>query len=356
MAREFRVGIIGTGGIAQNAHLPGWTKLADRGVKVVALADLNRKTAAAAAEKFDVPAVYTDYRKMLRSEKLDAVSVCTPAAFHCEQSVAALKRRVHVLCEKPTCLSTAECRRISAAARKSRRVFMTGQHLRFTGDSVALKEYLDSNPLGEIYYVHCRALRRRGLPARPTFTSKKLSGGGPLLDIGVHILDLAWWLMGGPRAVAVSGFTSERMIAKGGRIWNAWGTWDPRKTDVEDFACGLIRFENDAVMFLESSFLLNLKERSVFTAQLCGTKAGAQWPDCEIFSEKNKQLTDTKVFNIPKREAHSDEVRAFYEAAVGGRKSPVPIAESSEVIAILEALYDSAGKGREVKVKRVGRG
>ncbi|MHC4917059.1 MAG: Gfo/Idh/MocA family protein [Planctomycetota bacterium] len=352
MAKEFRVGIIGSGGIAQNAHFPGWAALEDRGAKVVALADVNRKTARTAAEKFNVPGVYTDYRKMLRSEKLDAVSICTPAALHCEQAVAALKRRLHVLCEKPVCLSTAECRRISAAARKSRRVFMTGQHLRFTGDSVALKQYMEGSPLGEIYYVHCRALRRRGLPARPTFTSKKLSGGGPLLDIGVHILDLAWWLMGGPRPVAVSGFTSDRLIARGGKLWNAWGDWSPRKTDVEDFACGLIRFENDAVMYLESSFLLNLKERSVFTAQICGTEAGVLWPDCEIFGEKKKQLTDTKIFNIPKLKAHNEEVRAFYEAAVGRKKSPVPIAESSQVIAILEALYASADRGREVRIRR----
>jgi predicted dehydrogenase len=355
MSRTFRVGIIGTGGIARSAHLPGWAELKPRGVEVVALADVNRAAAEETAAQFEVPGVHVDYRKMLRAEKLDAVSICTPAAFHCEQSVAALKRGLHVLCEKPLCLSTAECRRISAAARGSRRVFMTAQHLRFGGESVALKKFLKGSPLGEIYYVHCRALRRRGLPAKPTFTSRKLSGGGPLLDIGVHILDLAWWLMGGPEAVAVSGFTSDRLIRRGGKLWNAWGAWDPRKTDVEDFACGLIRFRNDAVMFLESSFLLNMKERSVFTAQLCGTKAGAIWPDCEVFGERDRQLTDTKVFNIPKLKAHNEEVRAFFEAASGRGKSPVPITESAEVIAILEALYRSASSGREVRVRRVGR-
>jgi predicted dehydrogenase len=351
MSRTFRVGVIGAGGIAKGAHLPGWAELKPRGVEVVALADLNKKTAEASAEKFSVPATYTDYRKMLAREKLDAVSVCTPAAFHCEHSIAALKRGLHVICEKPLCLSVAECRRIAAAARKKRRVFMTAQHLRFKGESLALKKYLQGGTLGEIYYVHCRALRRRFLPARPTFTSKKLSGGGPLLDIGVHILDLAYWLMGTPKVVAVSGFTSERMIPMGGKIFNGWGDWDPKKTDVEDFACGLVRFANDAVLFLESSFVLNMKERSVFSAQLCGTKAGAVWPDCEIFSERNKQVTDTKIFNIPKTDAHNDEVRAFYEAIRGRKKSPVPLAETTQVIAILEGLYKSADLGREVRVR-----
>lgn len=352
MARTFKVGIIGAGGIARGAHLPAWAELKDQDVKVTALADINKKTARESAGKFEVPGVYTDYRAMLRKEKLDAVSICTPAAFHCEQSLAALKSGLHVLCEKPLCLSVAECRKIARAVKASRRVFMTAQHLRFMGASVALKKYLDGGTLGDVYYVHARALRRRGLPARPTFTSKKLSGGGPLLDIGVHILDLAWWLMGGPKVAAVSGVTHDKMIRKGGRIWNSWGNWDPRKTDVEDFACGLIRFENGAVMYLESSFILNLKERSIFTATLHGTKAGASWPDCEIFGERNKQVTDTKIFNIPKADAHNDEVRAFYEAAKRRKKSPVPIGETTQIISILEALYKSAQSGREVRIRR----
>ncbi len=351
MASTFRVGIIGAGGIATQAHLPGWTALRDRGVEVVALADVNSKTAEASAEQFDVPAVYTDYRRLLKSEKLDAVSICTPAAFHCEHALAALKRNLHVLCEKPLCLSTAEARKISAAARKARKVFMTGQHLRFKGESLALKKFLEGDTLGDIYYVKCRALRRRFVPARPTFTSKKLSGGGPLLDIGVHILDLAYWLMGAPKVVAVSGFTSDRMIPMGGKIYNNWGDWDPKTTDVEDFACGLVRFANDSVLYLESSFVLNMKEDSVFTAQLCGTKAGATWPDCEIFSEKNKQVTDTKIFNIPESKPHIDEVRAFFEAIKKRRKSPVPLEETAQVIAILEGLYKSAELGREIRVK-----
>jgi predicted dehydrogenase len=351
MARTFRVGIIGAGGIASGAHLPGWAELKDRGAEVVALADVNSKTAEATAAKFDVPAVYSDYRKLLSNEKLDAVSICTPAAFHCEHAVAALKRGLHVLCEKPLCLSSVEVRRISAALKKARKVFMTGQHLRFMGESVALKKYLAGGTLGDVYYVKCRALRRRFVPARPTFTSKKLSGGGPLLDIGVHILDLAYWLMGTPKPVAVSGFTSDRMIPRGGKIFNAWGDWDPKTTDVEDFACGLVRFANDAVLYLESSFVLNMKERSVFTASLHGTEAGATWPDCEIFSERNKQVTDTKIFNIPKAKAHTDEVRAFFEAVKGRKKSPVPIEETAQVIAILEGLYKSAELGREVRIR-----
>jgi predicted dehydrogenase len=351
MAKTFRVGIIGAGGIARGAHLPGWAKLKERGVRVVALADINRKNAQNSAEKFEVPAIYSDYRRMLAREKLDAVSICTPAAFHCEQSVTALRKGLHVICEKPLCLSVAECRRIAAEVKRRRRVFMTAQHLRFRGESIALKKFLSKGPLGEVYYVHCRALRRRGLPPRPTFTSKKLSGGGPLLDIGVHILDLAWWLMGGPKVAAVSGYTSDRLVPRGGKMWNPWGDWDPRKTDVEDFACGLIRFSNDAVMFLESSFLLNMKERSVFTAAIHGTKAGATWPDCEIFGETRKQLTDTKIFNIPKSDAHDDEVRAFYQAIKLRKKSPVPIEETTQVIAILEGLYRSARTGREVRIR-----
>jgi predicted dehydrogenase len=353
MAKSFKVGIIGSGGIARAAHLPAWAVLKDRGVEVVAVADINKENAEKAAAEFKVPEVHTDYRKLLARKQLDAVSICTPAALHREHAVAALERGVHVLCEKPLCLSSVECADIAVAVKKSGKLFMTAQHQRFTGEAQALKRYVADGSLGDVYYVHARALRRRTLPALPTFMFKKLSGGGPLLDIGVHILDLAWWLMGKPRPVTVSGVTHNKMVRKGGKIYNSWGEWDPKKTDVEDFACGLVRFDTGAVLYLETSFILNMKERSVFTATLHGTEAGAQWPDCEIFSEKSKLVTDTRITNVnAKVNAHHAEVAAFFEAIQGKKPSPVPISETRWVIAMLEGLYRSAEHAAEIRLKQ----
>lgn len=350
MAGKFRVGLIGAGGIARGAHLPGWQALKDKGVEIAAAADPDRGAAEKTAAQFQIPRIYRDYREMLRREKLEAVSICSPAAFHAEQSVAALGRGLHVLCEKPLCVSTRECRRIAQAAKKSRRVFMTAQNHRFGGAARALKAYAADGLLGDIYYVHARALRRRLLPARPTFTSRRLSGGGTLLDIGVHILDLSWWMMGCPRPVTVSGVTSNRMIPKGGKLYNSWGDWDPKATDVEDFACGLIRFATGATLFLETSFILNMKENTIFQANFYGTEAGASWPDCEIFGERNKQVTDTRIVNVPKLDHYKEEVAAFHAAATGRGRSPVPLEQTYWIIAMLEGLYRSAAAGREVRL------
>ena len=156
---KVRVGIIGSGGIAQGAHLPGYAACPD--VEIVAVADVSEATARAAAEKFKVPQVFTDYRKMLRLPEIDAVSVCTPNFMHKDATVAALKAGKHVLVEKPMAMNARECDAMLKAARESGKKLQVGFNNRFGGGAQALKKFIESGDMGEIYYARAQALRRR---------------------------------------------------------------------------------------------------------------------------------------------------------------------------------------------------
>jgi predicted dehydrogenase len=323
--------------------------------EIVATCDVNEETAKKAAEKFDVPNTYTDYRKMLEKEDLDAVSVATPNKFHKEPTIDALKAGVHVLCEKPLGMNADECREMCAAARESGKILQVGLQSRFNGPSRWLKTYIDAGNMGDIYFARAQALRRRGVPGWGVFINKELQGGGPLIDIGVHILDLTLFLMGYPKPVSASGKTWNQ-LGTNPELWNAWGDYDREKFTVEDFAVGLIKFDNGAVVSLESSFMGNGPDP--FETQLYGTKAGAivspykgNNEAVRVFTEQNRLLMDVTPGNIPSVEsAHVDEVKAFVDAILNDKPSPVPGENGLILNAIFDAIYKSSETGEEQKV------
>jgi predicted dehydrogenase len=186
MTEKLKIGIIGSGGIAQGCHMRGYAAIPDL-CEIVACCDVNPETAKKAAEKFDVPKTYTDYREMLAVEKPDAVSVATPNKYHKQPTIDALKAGVHVLCEKPLGMNADECREMCAAARDNGKILQVGLQSRFNGPSKWLKTYIDGGNMGDIYFARAQALRRRGVPGWGVFIDKDLQGGGPLIDIGVHI-------------------------------------------------------------------------------------------------------------------------------------------------------------------------
>jgi len=203
---KVKVGIIGVGGIAQYAHIPCFQKLKD--AEVVAVCDPNELKLKDVAEKFNIPQKFSDYRKLLDLKEIDAVVICTPNAFHREQAVAALQSDKHVLCEKPIALNGNEVGEILKVAEEKKKKFMGAFCHRFDNTSQILKKFIDRGEFGEIYYAKANYLRRRGIPGLGGwFTTKELSGGGPLIDCGVHILDTAIWLMGSPEPVEVVGST-----------------------------------------------------------------------------------------------------------------------------------------------------
>lgn len=346
--KKLGIGIIGSGGIAQNAHMPGYAAVPDL-CKIVAVADVNPDTAKAAAEKFNVKHVFTDYKKLLEMDEVDAVSVCTPNYLHHEPTIKAFEAGKHVLCEKPIAMNAAEAAEMVAAGRKAKKKFMVGYNLRFAPTNQLLKKYIDAGDLGEIYFARAQALRRRGIPGWGVFIDKSKQGGGPLIDIGVHILDLTLWLLGHPRPVAASGQTYAK-FGKRSDIVGFMGQWDYKNFTVEDFAIGLIRFENGATISLESSFVANIPE-DVFTSTLCGTEGGAVTHPLTIVREQHRSLqTFRPEIPNPDIATHSAEVKHFCEAILNDTE-PLTTGEHGLAVAqIMDAIYASSEAGKEVAI------
>jgi len=346
MSKTLRVGLIGTGSIVRYAHLnPGWLAVPD--VEIVAACDIYEPTVRQLAEDYKIPHVFTDFRDLLALKTIDVVDICTPNKVHTPAVMAALEAGKHVLCEKPLAVSTAEILAMREALRKSDRLLMTAQHQRFSEISVAIKAWVDTGALGEVYHARVNATRRNWLPINPGFIDPTLSGGGPCMDIGVHALDTALWLMDFPKPVRVSGRTHTN-FAKGHEIPGGWGEWNRTLFGVEDFASGYIHFSNGSTIALEASWLQH-QEKEDFSATLLGRKAGITWPSGQFHSVANRTLIDGKILpHAGRKPAHTEEILAFAAAIRGGKPSPVPIEQTINVIAILEAIMQSSQLNREV--------
>lgn len=346
MKKPLKVGIIGCGGIVRGAHLnPGWRAVP--GAEVVAACDVNSAAATQLAADFGIPHVFTDFRELLQLEEIDVVDICTPNKAHTAAVLAALAAGKHVLCEKPLAVSVEEVLAIRAALKKTDRLLMTAQHHRFSEASVAIKAWVDTGALGEVYHARVNATRRNLLPISPGFIDPNLSGGGPCMDIGVHALDTALWLMNFPKPVRVSG-RAHTNFAKGFEIPGGWGEWDRTLFGVEDFASGYVHFENGSTLVLEASWLQH-QEKEELNATLQGKKASMRWPSGHFHTVTNRTLIDGVVLPHQGRQvAHTEEIIAFAEAIRQGKPSPVPIDETLQVIAILEAIMQSNRLNQEV--------
>ncbi len=345
---KFRVGAIGAGGIFKAAHAPGWKALP--AVQVVAVCDVNLERAKEVAKEVGAEHVFTDYKDLVKLE-LDAVDICTPNKIHTPAVLAALQTGKHVLCEKPLAVTTKEVRAMGQLADKKKLKLMTAQHQRFTASGQAVKSWADAGNLGAVYHARVKAMRRAWLPVAPGFIDEKLSGGGPCMDIGVHALDACLWIMGFPKPVRATG-TAKINFAKGNKIPGMWGEWDRKLYSVEDFAAGFVHFDNGATMTLEAAWLGHQQENEDMSFQLFGMEGGVKWPSGEYAGVAGRsfvQGTITAARRIEK--AHSEEIKAFYDCVVNNKPSPVPWTETIKVIGILEAVYESQKKGKEVAVK-----
>jgi predicted dehydrogenase len=347
MSLPLRVALIGTGAIARSQHLPAWAKLPE--FKVVALADSSPVSLAAVPGEVQVERRVSDYRELLDDREIDVVDICVPSALHAEVATAALLSGKHVLCEKPMATCRADAARVLDAWRISGKKLMIGQHMRFEPSVSQLRAYLQRNPPGDIYFTRGQWLRRRRLPARPGFTDRRLSGGGALYDLGVHMLDLAWWLAGCPRPASISGQTFNR-LARRRDIGSEWGTWEPTTIDVEDFAVGLVRFTNGSVVSLEVSWLGFQPEDEFWRLQLYGTHAGVSWPECRIIGEDHLIPWNLQLAEAKGEKAHHQVIREFGRAILADTPVPVPPEQSANVIAMLDSLYRSAETGKEAEI------
>ena len=351
----YNVGIVGCGGIARGAHWPFYKN--DKRVKVVAVCDIRKERAEAFVRDFyPEAAVYTDYRDLVAREDIDCVDICTPNYLHSEIAIAAFAHGKNVFSEKPDAVSPEKAIAMKEAAEKAGKLLMVMRNNRFADASAYMKKYIEAGRMGEIYAGRCAWQRRRGIPGKGGwFTTKEQSGGGPLIDLGVHMIDLAVWLMGNPRPVAVSGNTfckfatsdvSDSVNSNFGDK-KAGGTFD-----VEDLAMGMIRFDNGAVLQIEFSWASNVKEEHRFV-ELRGTKAGMLWLDgntLEIYSEDDGQLTNTKMAGNLRDDGHVRNLRHFYDVLDGKCEPCFKPQQGVDMIKILSAVYESAKTGQEVKL------
>ncbi|MBW8890473.1 MAG: Gfo/Idh/MocA family oxidoreductase [Fibrobacteres bacterium] len=343
----FRVGVVGAGGIARGQHLPGWRGIPN--VNIVAIADINKAAASAAAMEFGAAHVFTDFQDLLKLD-LDAVDVCTPNLSHVPIVQAALEAGKHVICEKPLAVTAREVRQIGELADAKGLKLMTAQHHRFGAAGRAAKRWAEQGFLGPVYHARVRAMRRAWLPVSPGFIDARLSGGGPCMDIGVHALDLCLWLMGFPEPARVSG-TARVNFAKGSEIPGMWGEWNRELYSVEDFAAGFVHFKGPSggTLGLETAWLGHQAENEEMGCQLFGLKGGLKWPDGHFASVQGGVFAQGSLtYPTHVENAYLEELRAFHDCIVNGTPSPVPWRETEKVIAILEAIYTSQKEGREV--------
>ena len=353
--KKLRVGIVGCGGMCRGVHAISFNEFED--TEIVAFCDIVKEKAMDQAELYGVPAecVYTDYREMLKQGNLDAVDIITPNKFHSEIAVAALEAGLHVFCEKPDAVSVAEAAKMKAAAEKSGKILMVMRNNRYRETSKYLKKFVEEGRMGGVYAARCGWQRRRGAPGvGGWFTTKELSGGGPLIDLGVHMIDLTMWLMGNPRPVAVSGCTyckfaqstvSDSTEAKFGEK-KAGGTFD-----VEDLAMGFIRFDNGACLQVEVSWNSNIDQERQFV-ELRGEKAGSIWNTDDgrlrIFTEEYGNTVDIVPNAKDMDGGHKQNLRHFADCILYGAEPMFVPQQGYNMVGILEAMYRSAEEGHEI--------
>lgn len=353
--RTVKIGIIGCGGIAKQKHLPSLK--ADPRAELVAFCDLIEERAQWAAKEYGAPdaKVYTDYRELLRDPEIEVVHVLTPNRSHCELTCDALRAGKHVMCEKPMAKTYADAKKMLETAKETGKKLTIGYQNRFRPDSQYLKGRMPS--LGEVYYARAHALRRRGVPTWGVFLNEYEQGGGPLIDIGTHALDLTLWEMNNYEVESVMG-SVYRKLADTKDAANAWGPWDPEKFTVEDSAMGFIKMKNGATIVLEASWALNTLDIDEAKTSLCGTKAGADMRDgLRINGERFSKMYVTKpeleaggvaFYDGTVKDAKDVEAEQFYAALENGTQPTVLPEQALVVTEVLEAIYTSAKTGKPV--------
>ena len=356
MEKVTRVGIIGCGGIANGKHMPALAKVEN--CEMVAFCDIIEERAVKAAEKFGTPdaTVYTDYKKLLADPTIDVVHVCTPNRSHSFITVDALHAGKHVMCEKPMAINSAEAKKMLDAARETGKLLSIGYQNRFRPDSIYLKQEAEAGTFGDIYYAKATALRRRAVPTWGVFLNEYEQGGGPLIDIGTHALDLTLWVMDNYRPKYCVGTTFHKLNDQT-ETGNAWGDWKTNEFTVEDSAFGFIVMENGATIVLESSWALNTLDVREAVTSVCGTAAGADMNDGLRINgvRGGRQYVlrpDFKsggvAFNSGKaNESPADMEERLWIEAVRGGAAPITKPEQAYCVTrILEGIYESAKSGK----------
>ena len=361
MSERLRIGIVGCGGIANGKHLPS-LKAINR-ADIVAFCDLIPERAEKACAEYGAEGAktYTDYHRLLEDKSIDVVYVLTPNRMHAQVSIDALNAGKHVMCEKPMAKTAADARAMVEAAKKSGKKLTIGYQHRQKAESQYVKACIERGDLGEIYYAKAYAIRRRGTPNWGVFLNEYEQGGGPLIDIGTHSLDLTLYLMNNYRPRMVVGTTYKKV--ENPEMGNPWGGWPEGANTMEDAAFGFIVMENGATINLEATWALNTIEPiPEGSTQLCGSKAGAQIKGgVSINKAEFGRLIEIRpdmsaggvAFYDGVKETPAITEQMRWLDAIENDTDPVVLPEQACVVSeILEAIYKSARTGQPVYFDR----
>lgn len=353
--KKTRLGLIGVGCISTIAHIPAY--IGNDRVEIAGVCDIIEERAIAVRDAhFPNARVYTDYQELLKDGSIDAVDICTPNYLHSIIAVDALNAGKHVFCEKPDAINPNEAAKMKEASEKNQKHLMVMRNNRFLNTSQYLKHYIESGKAGDIYAGRCGWIRRRGIPGKGGwFTTKAQSGGGPLIDLGVHMIDLSIWLMGNPRPVAVSGstfckFAEDTSVADSEH--SQFGDTCAEGTfDVEDLAMGFIKFDNGACLQIEFSWASNI-ENEVNFVELRGTKSGMSWNNAQIkiFTEDHGMLQNIVPASSNITGGHGSNLIHFLDVLQNGATPNFVPQQGVDMIKILSAIYESARTGHEVQL------
>jgi len=357
MSKKLKVGIIGCGGIAEQKHLPAIGKIEE--AELTAFCDVVKEKAESLCKKFGAAGAktYTDYKELLKDGSIDVIHVGTPNSSHSPITVAALEAGKHVMCEKPMATSYEDAKKMIDTAKKTGKLLTIGYQYRCRPSTLYLKRVCERGDLGEIYYAKAHAIRRRGVPTWGVFLKEKEQGGGPLIDIGTHALDMTLWLMNNYKPKSVVGSVYKK-LNDNPDSGNIWGPWDPKEYTVEDSAFGFITMENGSTIVLEASWALNTLDSGEAMCTLCGTKGGADMKDgLRINSSDLGKLTVTipdldvggvQYYAGARILPEDIECRNWYNAILYGEELRVKPEQAIVVTQILEGIYESARTGKQI--------
>lgn len=361
MAKKLRTAIIGAG--IGRYHVMGYE--AHPNAEVVAVCDLNPVAATELAAKHGVSGVFEDYKRMFSEVEVDAVSVCIPNAFHMPVVLDCLAAGKNVLCEKPLARNAKESQKMVDAAAKAGKLLMTQFNNRYRPEAKILKQYIEDGTLGDIYMARAGWVRRNGIPGwGGWFTQKETAGGGPIIDLGVHMLDLTMWLMGNPEpeVVLASAYSvfGPKMDALG-----PWGKPNTKgKFDVEDMGCALIKFKGGKTIMLEAGWAARIKREHVYST-LMGTNAGASLErvfgidgvddssidTLEIYSQENGAAVNRSLIVEPDPYmGRLNAVAHFVDCLTNGAECISSGYDGLRIMKILDAIYKSAETGKAVNI------
>lgn len=358
MERIVKVGIIGCGGIANGKHMPSLKQLSN--VEMVAFCDILEERAQKAAKEYGTPdaKVYTDYKELLKDESIEVVHVLTPNREHAEITVDSLYAGKHVMCEKPMAKTSADAKKMCDAAKATGKKLTIGYQHRQKAESIYAKQYIDSGALGEIYYANSYAVRRRGTPNWGVFLDEEAQGGGPIIDIATHSLDLTLYLMNNYEPQVVLGKTHKKLEHP--EAGNIWGDNGVSTTPLEEAACAMIIMKNGATIMLETSWALNVADPiGEGSCVLCGSKEGLSLKNNKLlinkieFDRQTQTEVDTKVGGVAfysgaKVTPAYTEAKNWIDCIVNDTDPIVTPEQAMVVSQILEAIYISSETGRPV--------